>query len=267
MCNSTFKNIIFILCLIVCIDANAQIRLNNNHKIHKIVTDKQYELKADSANYAAEFFYGNTNTWTGDNYGFQPSFQFLLTYDNNKNLEFGAFGCMNYHGFNGGFSNGIDFFIVTKLSKKLSLITDVYTFLNRKDSLVSFFGYQSNIYNNYSVKLKYDFNPRIDLILGYSALNNKHSLEQGVSIEFDYNIADALTFIIQYNTGTDFFNVNEANFASAIGFATFVKKFRLGLTFNPLFQDTAPSYFSPFLFVLSRDLSIERHRNKKVEIR
>lgn len=260
------KNIIFILCLMFFFNANAQTRLNAFHKIHKIVTDKQYELKLDSANYAAEFFYANTNTWTGDNYGFQPSFQFMLTYDNNKNFEAGTFGCLNYHGFNGGFSNGVDFFISLKLFKKLKLITDVYTYLNRKDSLVRFFGYESKIYNNYSAKLKYDFNPRVDLIVGYSALNNPYIVQQGVSLEFDYNIADVLTFIIQYNIGNDLFNLNEGSFASAVGFASSVKKFKLGFTFNPLFQDTAPSYYSPFLFVLSRDLSIEKHRNKKIRI-
>lgn len=261
------KNSIFIFCLILCSNAIAQKGHFTGRRMHKVFTDKQYELKIDSANYAAEFFYANMNNWTGDNYGYQPSFQFMLSYDNNKNFEFGTFGCINYHGFNGGFSNGIDFFISTKLSKKFTLITDVYTFLNRKDSLLSFFGYQAKTYNNYTMRLKYDFMPKIDLIVGYSVLNNLDSLQQGVAIECDYHLTDMLTFIILYTTGTHLLKTDEGSFASAIGLTGNIKKFKLGFTFNPLFQEAASSNFSPFLFSLSRDLSIEKHLNKKVQIR
>lgn len=228
----------------------------------RVITDKQYEQKVDSSSIGYEFFIGNSNSWTGENYIDQPSAQVLITYDNNKNYEVGFFACVNKHGFNHGNTNGSDVFFSRKLFQNITFIFDDYFFLGNKDSLANDFGYNSKTYNLYTAKLKYDFNAKTDFILAYSLFNDREERQQSVTLEFDYNITDYISFVLAYSTSTEVLNFKEGSFGTGIGFLGQIgtinnSPVRLGMTLNPIFERAYSSFdreLVPFSIIISIDI-------------
>ena len=215
----------------------------------------------DSSKFSTEFIVSNSNTWTGESYGYQPSLQALISYDNNKNTELGLFGCFNYKSPATAFFNGADIFFVRKLSKKLSVTLDAYTYLSNKDTLADYFGYRSKMYNLYTAGLKYDFSPQFSLLIGYSVFNNSDSLQQSVSVEADFIATKSLTMIFVYSTGSDILNGKQGLIASGVGFQSGLGKWiKYGITYNPPFYDNVPSYYSSFMFMAAVNLSEEFYR-------
>jgi hypothetical protein len=231
--------------------------------LHKsrLVVDKQYVQNGDSGQFSAELFCANFNNWTGDNYGYQPSLQGLFTWDNNRNMSVGLFGCLNVNGSHnaGLYSNGADVFFSRALSGKLMVIVDAYAYFNRPDSLRSFFGYNASLYQLYSGRLRYDINKRFSVIAGYSALNDRDSLLQSVSLEVDYNLTPSIVMLVSYSTGNELLNFKTGSFGAAVGLTYSVKRLNFSFALNPWLSQQPPSYYgipaySPFLVSVSSDL-------------
>lgn len=228
---------------------------------NRLVVDKQYVQNGDSGQFSAELICANFNTWTGDNYGYRPSLQGMFTWDNNRNMSVGIFGCLNIKGprSTGLYSHGADVFFSRALSDKLMVIADAYAYFNRSDSLRSYFGYNSSLYQLYTARLRYDINKRFTVIAGYSALNDLDSLIQSASIEVDYNLTSSIVLLVSYSTGTELLNFKTGSFGAAAGITFSIKRLDFSLAFNPWLAPQSPSYYgiptySPFLFSISSDL-------------
>lgn len=268
------KNKILILFLVVLFTSRA-FSQTGHHGHHatkktthrtKVVTHKQYGQVDDSAKFSTEFIVANYNTWTGESYGYAPSIQTLITHDNNRNFEYGIFGCFNAIGTNKGLSNGLDLFMVLKLTPRISFLADAYTFFNNKDTLINDYGYTSKIYNLYSSNLKFDFGTQneISFILGYSAFNNTDSLQQSASIEVDFNFTKSLTLVFAYSTGSRIFDARESAIASGFGIQGEIKnKFKYAFSYNPSFYPNVPSFYTPYMVMVSVDLSKEVRKQRK----
>ena len=277
------KNSLYILLFCFCtVTVSGQHHGGKGHTrrniIHraKLVTDKQYMQGEDSAKYSAEISLANFNTWTGDNYGYYPSIQALISVDGKKNTSYGVFGSLNFTGSNvyggqGLFSNGIDFFFSKSFSKKLIFIADLYTYLNKRDTLSDYFSYNASVYSLLSTRLRYDFNKHFDIVAGYSLMNDKDSLVQSISLEVDYNITKKITLMVSYSTGTNIFNFTEGYFNSGIGVVFNIKKIDFSVTYNPWLNASPPSYYgikyySPLLISISTDLAKQFKHHKKKEL-
>lgn len=239
---------------------------------NRLVVDKQYVQKGDSGQFSAELICANFNTWTGDNYGYLPSLQGLFTWDNNRNMSAGFFGCLNMNGSRnpGLYSNGADVFFSRALSKKLTVIVDAYTYFNKPDSLRNYFGYSNSLYQLYTGRLRYDINKRFTVIAGYSALNNRDSLLQSASIEVDYNLTSSIALLVSYASGTELLNFKTGTFGAAAGLSFSLGRFDLSLAFSPWLGPQGPSYYgiptySPILFSVSSDLlkGFKKHKPAK----
>jgi hypothetical protein len=265
------KIVFTVFCGLISFFLSAQIHINHSHRaagrtFHRtrIVPQKHYGQIADSSTFSTEFIISNSNTWTGESYGPYPSLQTLISYDNNKNTELGVFGCYNHKGFNNNIPSGIDLFFVRKLNPKASILLDVYTFLNNKDSLMNYFGYKAKTYNLYSAYFKYDFVKELSLILGYSVLNNPDSIQRAASVELDFNATKSLTLVFVYSTGPHIFNGKEAVIGSGFGFqSTIGHRIKYGLTYSPPFYDNLPSYYSSFMLMAAVNLSRELYKLTK----
>lgn len=252
------KYIYLTLFVLLSLSISAQSKRHHS-TIHKpkVVSDKQYEQKIDSTDFEAEFFVGNMNAWNGENYGHYPSLQFFLAYNNNKNYNIGLFGCINYNGFNTSVNlcNGVDAFFSRKLSKKTTFIFDVYAFLDNRDSLSETFSYTAKTYRLSTARIQYDFNKKASAILGYSVMNDHDSLEQSMSLEFNYDITKYLNAVFVYSTGSNLLKLKEGSFNAGIGFTgTFKKRLTLGIIFSPLYYYNLPPNYTPLMFVLSTNI-------------
>ncbi|MBA2612855.1 MAG: hypothetical protein H0U95_12855 [Bacteroidetes bacterium] len=231
----------------------------------------------DSTDYSLEVFAANFNNWTGDNYGYYPSLQIISTWYNKNNTTFGAFGCFNFTGSDllgsGLYSNGVDVFFSKAFSKKLLFIFDAYTYINKRDTLTDYFGYNSSIYNLFSTRLRYDFNKYFDVIGGYSIMNNADSLLQSVSIELDFNITDRIILMASYSSGANVLDFNQGYFNSGLGVILNIKKIDISIMYNPWLNPLPPSaygikFYSPVLLSISTDLAKHFKKNKiKKEIK
>jgi len=239
----------------------------------KLVADKPYMQDKDSAKYSAELFVANFNNWTGDNYGYYPSVQAILSVDGKKNTTYGVFGSLNFTGSNvyggqGLYSNGVDLFFAKSFSKKVLLLADFYTYLNKRDTLSDYFSYDAAVYNLLSARLRYDFNKHFDVVVGYSIMNCTDSLIQSVSVELDYNITKRITLMASYSTGSHLFNFSEGYFNSGLGIVFNIKRIDFSFTYNPWLNSHSPSYYgmkyySPLLVSISTDLAKLFKGNKK----
>ena len=227
----------------------------NLHHHTKIVADKHYAQDTSASKFSAEVFWGNVNTWTGDNYGLDLSVQALLTYDNNKNTSFGVFGAFNRRGLDGGSSDGSDIFFSRKVNKKFSVILDDYAYFNRRDTLESTLGYSARMYTLSTVRFQYDLNKHISAIAGYSVFNNTDSLQQFVSLELDYNLTDELTLLAVYSTGTHLLKTSEGTFTSGLGFTGSIKMFNVGMIFSPFIEQAFIKNNSLCMIYISTDLA------------
>lgn len=232
-----------------------------HHTFH-VVTDKQYDQKIDSSYLAYEVFVGNSNSWTGDNYYKQPSVQFLVTYDNNSDYEFGVFGCINNHSMTTGNPAGVDLFFLHKILTKFTFIADAYTYISNRDSLESSFGYSAKVYTLYTARMEYDVNDKLGFILGYSIFSDKSVSQHFMTLECDYNITDYITLAVSYSTNNDILNLKDGSFGAGVGFLGRIANIgqsplRFGMTLNPIFnRDYTGTDRSqiPFSIILSLDI-------------
>ncbi len=252
------KNTLLLLLVLISFDSFSQTHKRKKFRYKsRIVADNHYRSENDSSQFSTEIFFANANTWTGETYNYNPSLQFLFSYDNKKKINAGLFFCLNKQGFEGPgeLSNGADIFVAYSLKKRLTLVLDAYVFLNKNDSLQDFFGYKAKVYNLYSSRLEYEFNKRVDLILGYSVLNNTCKFEHSLSFEIDYQLIEPITLVVSYSIDPNTFNFRQGVISPGIGFTgAFKKRFNLGITFNPVLYNARTPYYTPLSFVLSTKL-------------
>lgn len=212
---------------------------NKTHKA-RVVVNKKYNLISDSGYFSYEFMTGNINAWTGDVYNQYPSLQFLCAYDNNKNVETGIFLCLPYTAFNGINPAGADVFFSYKLRKDLYVIFDVYTFMGYHPDLVNELGYNSGVYNLYTLRVQKDIGDRLSLYTGYSVLNDPGNLQQSLFAEVDYDLTRHVPVVLGYASDTDIGDLNVNNVYAGFGIKSDLInksgfKLKLLTTINPLY--------------------------------
>ncbi len=212
---------------------------NKSHKA-RVVVNKKYNLIGDSASITYEFMAGNSNAWNGDAFNQYPSVQFLGAYDNNENFETGVFLCLPSSVFNGLNTGGADLFFSYKLHQHFYVIFDVYTFLGYHPDLINEMGYNSQIFNLYTLRLQYDIGDRISLYTGYSILNDLNNLQQSLFTEIDYDLFKNVPIVIGYASDSDIKNLNLNNIYMGLGLKSILInksnfKLKLFTSINPLY--------------------------------
>jgi hypothetical protein len=212
---------------------------NKSHKT-RVVVNKKYNLISDSAYLTYEFIAGNTNAWNGDIYNQYPSIQFLSSYDNNKNFEVGIFICLPYTAFNSLNPAGADLFFSHLLVKNLYAIIDIYTFLGYHSDLITEMGYNSNIYNLYTLRLQYDISQKVSLYTGYSILNDPTTTQQSLFTECDYDLTKNIPIVLGYAGESYVSNLSLSNIYAGVGLKSIlinnrICKLKLLTALNPLY--------------------------------
>ena len=221
------------------------------------VVDKKYNLIDDSAYVTFEFLAGNTNAWNGDVYNQYPSVQFIGAIDNNVNFEIGTFICLPTTVFNGLNPAGADIYGSYKLYKNLYIIADIYNFIGYHYDLVNEMGYDSKVYNMYTLRLQYDINDQISIHTGYSILNDRQNLQQSLFAEFDYNLTKNIPIVFGYASDANINKLSWSFIYTGLGYKCAIintKSFKLNLlaVLNPLYAGQIKTNW-PLTILLSTD--------------